>query len=124
MYLCSIILGILFYILFCKYEVQSIWINGNIKLKICTFQSRRQLIRELPLLYNILIGTLSFVGSQMVPANQNNPKLLFNPGLTGLSHLKNNSIEIDSIRQFENYYAMHYSFIFDIEIIFKSIFKI
>jgi len=30
----------------------------------------------------------------------------------------------DEIREFENYYIMHYSLIFDIEIILKSILKI
>ena len=49
---------------------------------------------------------------------------MLKPGLTGLPHLKAVHIQSNSIREFENYYAMHYSLIFDIEIIFKSILKI
>ena len=93
-------------------------------IKIFQFQSKIQLFQEIPQLYKILYGSLSFVGSQMVPASHDNPKLILKPGLTGLPHLKYSNIEITSIRKFENYYAMNYSVVFDIEILLKSLFKI
>jgi len=72
----------------------------------------------------VLNGSLSFVGSQIMTANEINPQLIVKPGLTGLPHLKAVNIDINFIRDFENYYAMHHSLIFDIEILLKSIFKI
>ena len=72
----------------------------------------------------VLNGSLCFVGSQIMTTNENNPQLIVKPGLTGLPHLKAVNIDINFIREFENYYAMHHSLIFDIEILLKSIFKI
>ena len=103
----------LYYIGFLKYDKQLIWSVANSKLEILHFQSNIQIIQELPHLYHILAGSLSFVGSQMIPINQENPKIIFKPGLTGLPHLKYNSIKSDAIRKFDNYYAMNYSFAFD-----------
>ena len=72
----------------------------------------------------VLNGSISFVGSQIMTVNKINPRLIVKPGLTGLPHLKAVDIDNNFIREFENYYAMHHSLIFDIEILLKSIFKI
>ncbi len=72
----------------------------------------------------VLNGSISFVGSQIMSSKNNNPKLIVKPGITGLPHLKTVNIDMEHIRKFENYYAMHHSLIFDIEILLKSIFKI
>ncbi len=113
-----------YYILAQKFYKISIWSINNTSLKIVQFQSKIQIFQQLPYLYKILTGSLTFVGSQMVPTSQENPKLILKPGLTGLPHLKHSKIEVASIRKFENYYAMNYSVVFDIEILLKSIFKI
>ena len=59
-----------------------------------------------------------------IPLVYHSNNLIVKPGVTGLAHLKSTDISINSVRNFENYYAMHYSFIFDIEILLKSIFRI
>ena len=64
------------------------------------------------------------MGSQIIPITKNDPKLILKPGLSGLQHIKRNNINVDSIRKYENYYAMHHSLVFDIEILLKSIFRI
>ena len=66
---------------------------------------------------------MSFVGAQIIDIKNKDPKLIVKPGLTGLMHLRTSRIEYDAIRDFEQYYAMHYSLIFDIEIILKSILR-
>ena len=78
----------------------------------------------MPLLFLIFKGSLSFVGTQFLDISYDNPDLLIKPGLTGLPHLKLSNIEIDSIKDFEHYYAMNYTVMFDIEILLKSLLRI
>ena len=107
-----------------KYNKEQIWsINGSC-VEIIHYQSIRPFIQGLSLLFMILNGTLSFVGSQIISICKNDPHLILKPGLTGLSHLKSIDIKEKYLWGFENYYAMHYSLVFDIEILLKSIFKI
>ena len=114
----------LYFLLLRKYFKEIIWSIHNAKIEIIHYHSSSKLIQDLPLLFMVLNGSLSFVGSQIMTVNENNPQLIVKPGLTGLPHLKAVNIDINFIREFENYYAMHHSLIFDIEILLKSIFKI
>jgi len=114
----------LYFLLLRKYFKEIIWSIDDAKIEIIHYHSSSKLIQDLPLLFMVLNGSLSFVGSQIMTANENNPQLIVKPGLTGLPHLKAVNIDINFIREFENYYAMHHSLIFDIEILLKSIFKI
>ena len=114
----------LYFLLLRKYFKEIIWSIDGSKVEITRYHSKGKLIQDLPLLFMVLNGSLSFVGSQIMTANENNPQLIVKPGLTGLPHLKAVNIDINFIREFENYYAMHHSLIFDIEILLKSIFKI
>ncbi len=114
----------LYFLLLRKYFKEIIWSIDGAKIEIIHYHSSSKLIQDLPLLFMVLNGSLSFVGSQIMTANENNPQLIVKPGLTGLPHLKAVNIDINFIREFENYYAMHHSLIFDIEILLKSIFKI
>ena len=114
----------LYYLIFKKYNKEKIWSTDGNEVELIRYRSKNKIIHELPLLFMILNGSISFVGSQIVDTSNNDPYLMLKPGLTGLPHLKAVHIQSNSIREFENYYAMHYSLIFDIEIIFKSILKI
>ena len=114
----------LYFLIFKKYNREMIWAANGSKLELIRYQSKIIIIQDLPLLFMILYGSLSFVGSQIVDIGNNDPQLMLKPGLTGLPHLKAVNIQTHSIREFENYYAMNYSLIFDIEIILKSILKI
>ena len=77
----------------------------------------------MPLLFMIFRGSMSFVGTQVMDITNKDPGLIVKPGLTGLMHLSASDIKYDAIRDYEQYYAMHYSLVFDIEIILKSIFR-
>ena len=72
----------------------------------------------------IIKGSNSFVGTQIIDITNQDPRLIIKPGLTGLRHLTNSNIQHDAIREYEQFYAMHYSVVFDIEIILKSILRI
>ena len=114
----------LYFLLLKQYDKEKIWsVNGS-QSEIIRYRSTSKLIQDISLLFMILNGTLSFVGSQIINSSSNNPQLIVKPGVTGLPHLKAVNIDMNYIRKFENYYAMQYSLIFDIEILLKSIFKI
>ena len=114
----------LYFLLLKKYDKEKIWTVSGSKAEIILYRSPSKLIKDISLLFMILNGTLSFVGSQIINSSYNNPQLIVKPGITGLPHLKAVNIDINYIRKFEHYYAMQYSLIFDIEILLKSIFKI
>ena len=46
------------------------------------------MFKNILLLYPILNGKMTFVGCQQIIVENDNPKLKFKPGLTGLGHLK------------------------------------
>ena len=75
------------------------------------------------LLYPILNGKMTLVGCQQIIIENDNPKLKFKPGLTGLGHLKSPNSNRD-LNIFDEYYIINQSFLLDLEIILKSILKI
>lgn len=114
-----------FYFLIRKqFDKEIIWSVNASQVKILRYHSSIKIVQDLSLLFMVLNGSISFVGSQIMSSKNNNPKLIVKPGITGLPHLKTVNIDMEHIRKFENYYAMHHSLIFDIEILLKSIFKI
>jgi hypothetical protein len=114
-----------FYFLIRKqFDEEIIWSVNASQVKILRYHSSIKIVQDLSLLFMVLNGSISFVGSQIMSSKNNNPKLIVKPGITGLPHLKTANIDMEHIRKFENYYAMHHSLIFDIEILLKSIFKI
>tara|TARA_B110000438_G_scaffold301176_1_gene355407 strand:- start:1264 stop:2016 length:753 start_codon:yes stop_codon:yes gene_type:complete len=114
----------IYYNLFKKYHIEKIWYLKNNQIKIKIYKSKNKLIQQLYLVLMIFKGKFSFVGSKIVTTFDENPVLIVKPGITGLSHIKNAELDFTFNKKYQNYYAMHYSIIFDIEILFKSIFKI
>ena len=113
-----------YYYLTKKYYFDKIWYlkNGQIELK--RYKSKNIIIKNLYLLIMVFKGKFSFVGSKIVRIVNDDPNLILKPGITGLPHMKNPNYNYDYNKKYQTYYAMNYSLIFDIEIIFKSIFKI
>ena len=92
---------------------------------------RRTSIDELPQLFNILVGQMSFVGPR--PALWNQEDLIsardkchandVKPGLTGLAQIKGRDVlEIETKAKFDGEYVERRSFFYDIGIIFKTVF--
>ena len=67
---------------------------------------------------------MSFVGTQLIDITHNDPRSMIKPGLIGLGHLYLSNIHPYDAHGHEQYYAMHYSLIYDIEIILKTILHI
>jgi lipopolysaccharide/colanic/teichoic acid biosynthesis glycosyltransferase len=85
------------------------------------------MVRRLPLLWSIFRGELSFVGGEMVLAEEPAPRLLFKPGVTGLAQLRSASRRIDEPEvsmSYQHYYLQHQSLTFDLEILLKALFRI
>ena len=114
----------LHYLLLGKKYDQTVWTVDGQHIHLYRYKSKIKVIEDLPLLFIILAGDMSFVGTQVIEIIKKDPRMIIKPGLTGLFHLKDSNIQPDTVRDFEKYYAMHYSLVFDIEIIFKSILQL
>ena len=114
----------LYFRLFSTLEKQNIWGKGSNKIITIYYSTNIIWIRELGLLLAVFKGDMSLVGSQIVPLNRTDPCLLIKPGITGLSQQKNVEINPTQLRSFDEYYIQNYSFVFDLEILLKSLLKI
>ena len=94
---------------------------------------RKTSIDELPQLFNILSGKMSFVGPR--PALWNQDDLIaerdkyhandIKPGLTGLAQVSGrDELEIPIKAKFDGEYVVKREFFYDISLIFKTIFKV
>ena len=110
---------------FCIFRLDSkyIWGNKNIKLKIYTFNSSNKIIKNIPILYLVLSGKMSFVGCSRISIDKIIPNLIFKPGITGLGQIKSHN-KHRNLSLFDQYYMQNQSLLFDLEIIFKSMLKI
>jgi len=103
---------------------QSIWVAQHHQMTIYRYQSSKLWIQELPYSFHILMGKMSFVGSQIVDYTEQDPQILFKPGLTGLSQLKQSPVSQQSVRSFDQFYIQNHTFILDLEILLKSLLRI
>ena len=94
---------------------------------------RRYSLDELPQLYSIFVGRMSFVGPR--PALHNQEDLIelrtslnihkIRPGLTGLAQINGrDEISIDKKVELDYYYLQNKSFLLDLKIIFLTFFKV
>lgn len=94
---------------------------------------RKSSLDELPQLWSILIGDMSFVGPRPALFNQDDLIALrkkygiekLKPGLTGWAQINGrDDISIERKVELEKYYIKNKSMILDLIIIFKTIFKV
>lgn len=94
---------------------------------------RKSSLDELPQFFSVLAGDMSFVGPRPALYNQEDliqlrtqvgvHKLV--PGITGWAQVNGrDDIEIPEKVKFDEYYLHHQSFLFDLQIIFQTIFKV
>ena len=114
----------IYYYLTKKYYIDKIWYLQNKQIELKRYKSNNMFIQNLYFLIMVFKGKFSFVGSKIVKIINDDPNLILKPGITGLPHMKTPNYNYDYNKKYQTYYAMNYSLMFDIEIIFKSIFKI
>ena len=103
---------------------RKVWCEDGNKLILKEFNTSVSWMRELPYLFSIMHGNLSFVGCEILDITSRNPELLFKPGLTGLSKLRVAEVHDSTDSTIEHFYLQNQSLIFDLEILFKSILKV
>ena len=89
-------------------------------------------IDELPQVYNVLIGDMSFVGprpllARYLPYYTEREKLRHNvrPGITGWAQVNGrNVLNWNAKLELDAYYSEHVSFLFDMKIILLTIYKV
>jgi hypothetical protein len=112
----------IFFLLSGKVLRKKIWTVRSACIFIYTYNTPNRILRMLPQLMQVLKGDMSIVGSEMISADLQDPGLMIKPGITGLSQVTQSNAK--DPRFYDQYYAMHYSVIFDLEILIKSIIKI
>lgn len=94
---------------------------------------RKTSLDELPQLFNILRGEMSFVGPRPALFNQDDLIVLrtqkgvhlLTPGLTGWSQINGrDELPIPVKVEFDQYYLKHKSFLFDLKILWNTFFKV
>jgi O-antigen biosynthesis protein WbqP len=94
---------------------------------------RKSSLDELPQLINIMKGNMSFVGPRPALFNQDDLVSLrtqkgihaLTPGLTGWAQINGrDELPIPVKVSFDEYYLNHQSFLFDLKILFMTIFKV
>lgn len=108
------------------YDTEDIW--GR-KTKLSTLIDNLKL-NELPQLFNILIGDMSFVGPRPFICGENLPKgkisnkrYLVRPGVTGLFQVENKTTHKEKLKYDEIYYD-NISLFLDLKILIKTPFSI
>ena len=109
-------------ILINKLKSKLIWGVGQERIKLYYFDSKIKFMNSIPFLYNVLIGDVSFVGSNIVEIENENPDNILKPGLTNLINVKR--YKNADRNKINSYYIKNQSLTFDIEIILKSLFRI
>lgn len=94
---------------------------------------RRSSLDELPQLWSVLTGDMSFVGPRPALFNQDDLIKLRNekgissltPGITGWAQINGrDDISIPAKVSYEEYYLNHQSFLFDLKIMWNTLFKV
>ena len=123
--LITLVLPLLIYLwLASGLKERKVWCEDGNKLTLKEFNTSVSWMRELPYLFSIMHGNLSFVGCEILDITSRNPELLFKPGLTGLSQLRECDVHDSTDSNIEHFYLQNQSLIFDLEILFKSILKV
>ncbi|MBT3250254.1 MAG: glycosyltransferase [Candidatus Marinimicrobia bacterium] len=112
-----------FYFISGKFKVIKVWNTNQSPIKLTELDSNSGFIRNLPYLYKIIAGEISFVGSRVINYTEPDPKSMIKPGITGLHQLKKDT-GMNSISEFEQYYIQNHNLVFDLEILLKSILRI
>ena len=94
---------------------------------------RKYSLNEIPQFINVLKGDMSLVGPRAIYPfeeesyiDQTVERFMVKPGITGLGQVEvfGGDVSYEEIVNLDNYYARNVSFIFDLEILFKTFHKV
>ena len=104
-----------------EFKVSSQWGEDGIIINARIFNTNNKLIRDIPLLFDVLKGNISIVGSTLINSDETSPGILCKPGITGLERLKNIKIESETRKSAQQYYIQNQNLKLDVEIIIKTL---
>lgn len=114
-----------------EFKGAGLYLEGESDIRITKIGNfiRKTSIDELPQLFNILIGDMSFIGPRpmIVPMyerlnSEQRKRSLVLPGITGLAQVNGrNNLKWSKRIEFDIYYCYNFSILLDIKIIFKTI---
>ena len=114
---------ILSYITFGRLVKIQFWGEAGIIINARIFKTNNKLIRDIPLLFDVLKGNISIVGSTLVNSGETSPGILCKPGITGLERLKNIRLKSETRKSAQQYYIQNQNLRLDVEIIIKTLFN-
>ena len=114
---------ILSYITFGRLVKIQFWGEAGVIINARIFKTNNKLIRDIPLLFDVLKGNISIVGSTLVNSGETSPGILCKPGITGLERLKNIRLKSETRKSAQQYYIQNQNFKLDVEIIIKTLFN-
>tara|TARA_B100001750_G_C15311530_1_gene497525 strand:- start:402 stop:740 length:339 start_codon:yes stop_codon:yes gene_type:complete len=106
---------------FGKWEKREFWGREGRVFKAWITPAKSRILREIPLLLNILFGDMSFVGTAIIPRVEKEVNLICKPGLTGLDRIRKFRIGNEERTIYDHYYVQNQSMAFDVEIIIRSV---
>ena len=74
--------------LFIGFKSERVWGLDKEYIKLSLINVNNKIISSIPLLYHVLIGKLSIVGSELVSVKYDNPNHILKPGLTSLMKME------------------------------------
>ena len=104
-----------------KWEKHFIWGLENKQIEIRKVKTNVHFFKELPLLFNIFFGQISFVGSSRISVKYNKNNMICKPGLTGIYRIKKFNFEQNEENFYDHYYVQNQSMVFDLEILIRTI---
>jgi len=104
-----------------KWEKKIIWGLENKKVEIREVKTNILFFKELPLLFNIFFGQISFVGSSRISVHNSRNNMICKPGLTGIYRIKKFNFEKNEENFYDHYYVQNQSMAFDLEILIRTI---
>ena len=99
----------------------SFWGEKSSTINTILFDSKNKFIRDIPLFISVFFGDISIVGSSMIESSRENPKILCQPGITGLERIRNVRFDNKIRKAVEHYYIQNQNLKLDLEIIIKTL---
>ncbi len=99
------------------------WGENGKRFNVLEFKNKNRFFKDALLIWAVLKGKISFVGSALVNTTNPDPKLICKPGITGLTRVRHVKIIPGEDSIMDHYYVQNQSLTLDLEIIMKTLFS-
>ena len=99
----------------------SFWDENSLIINSRVFKTKSKFLRDMPLLFDVLKGGISIVGSSLIDSKESDPGILCKPGITGLERIKNLKFKSEARKAAQYYYIQNQNLKLDVEIIIKTL---